>query len=58
MVDHEHQPTLLGCLNELHRLVARGRDGLGDQHVFAGFERAQGELEVRRDGSGDDHGVD
>ena len=38
---HEHEPALVGELDQLARLRGRGGERLLDEHVLAGLERAQ-----------------
>ena len=55
---HQHEPALLGQLDELDRVVGRRGQRLLDQHVLAGLQRALGDRIVRAGRSGDDHRVD
>ena len=55
---HQHEVAGLRLVDQTAGFVAARRDRLFDQHVLAGAQRRQRQIEVRLDGRRDDDGID
>ena len=57
MIHHQNFSTLLCQGNQFSCLIARARQRFFDEDVFAVFKTSLRQVEVRRDRSGDDEGI-